>query len=174
MRCSDFLDQHCTFVDDTIAGVELIRMQRHIAECQTCATLDTRIRRSLMVVRSLPRIEPSPDFAKRLESRLRTYQEQPDSWSCTNFKAVASIGMVASLLMLGYMANALYKSGKQQQDIVLPPVVAMAEPPQPEILLPLQTAPAIIASVSAGMPIFPTALFAEQGPLHFTSYRKVH
>ncbi|HXC24659.1 MAG TPA: zf-HC2 domain-containing protein [Gemmatimonadaceae bacterium] len=175
MHCSDFLDQHCDFVDDTLAGVELVRMQRHLADCPTCASRDTRIRRSLMVARNLPSIEPSPGFSARLEDRLRTSLEPQASWSCTNFKAVASIGAVASLLMLGYVASALSKAGTQQhQDIVLQPVIAMAERPQPEIILPPLQAPAIIASVSAGMPILPAALFAEQGPLHFATYRKVH
>ena len=27
MRCSEFRDLHCSFVDDTLAGVELVRMQ---------------------------------------------------------------------------------------------------------------------------------------------------
>jgi hypothetical protein len=169
MKCSEFRDQHCLFVDDTLAGVELVRMQQHISVCNACAALDAKIRRALMVARSLPAIQPSPDFAARLESKLKRCREEPESTACANFKAVAGIGAVASLVMLGYVVASLDKFGKQE-DIVLPPVVAMARPPELETLAPV--APAIVASVSAGMPIWPAALFAEQAPLHLANLRE--
>lgn len=174
MRCSEFRDQHCAFIDDTLAGVELIRMQRHLGECPDCAALDARIRRSLMLARSLPQVEPSANFRHRLEARLQAYKERPEATACANFKIVATFGAAASLVMLGYMAESLHRVGVPR-DIVLPPVVAMAEPPElpREPAAATATTPpasAIIASVSAGMPIWPAALFAEQAPLHFVSY----
>ncbi len=159
MNCSEFRDQHCAYVDDTLAGVELVQMQRHVAECSVCAQLDAKIRRSLMWARSLPTIEPSPEFSTRLESRLRECREHPESTACTNFKLVAGIGAVASLMMMGYVAASLEAVSKPK-DLVLPPVVAMAHPPRFETLAPV--APAIVASISTGMPIWPAALFAER------------
>ena len=71
MDCREFREQHLPFVDDTLPGVELVRMQMHLTECEGCAQHDATIRRSLMLFRNLPRIEPSPDFTKRLEIKLR-------------------------------------------------------------------------------------------------------
>ena len=45
-------------------------MQRHLDACSRCSRQDTAIRRSLMLVRNLPPIEPSPEFMARLNARL--------------------------------------------------------------------------------------------------------
>jgi len=43
MDCREFCEQHLAFVDDTLAGVELVRMQGHIAECESCAKHDAKL-----------------------------------------------------------------------------------------------------------------------------------
>jgi len=181
MRCSEFRDQHSPFVDDTLAGVELVRMQRHVAECPDCAVHDAKVRRSLMLVRSIPHIAPSPDFSRSLAMRLQSCKDQPESVDCLSFKAVAAIGAVASLLMLGYVANALYRTGAPSQDIVLSPVVAMAVPPQPSIVLPRHLPnPPYPSVVTLAIPaesqatVWPTPPFVEQSPLRFVRYQQVH
>lgn len=164
MRCSEFRDLHCSFVDDTLAGVELVRMQRHIAECTECARLDAGVRRSLMLVHSLPTIEPSADFSFRLDERLRECRLSQANVSTGRFRMVAAVGAIASLIMMGYVAETMRAADQKQPDIVLPPAVAMATPPD------TTPAPSIVASVSAGMPIWPAALLVEQGGLQTVSY----
>jgi hypothetical protein len=164
MRCSEFKDLHCSFVDDTLAGVELVRMQRHIAECAGCARLDAGVRRSLMLVRSLPHIEPSADFSLKLDARLRECRLNQATASTGRFRTVAAIGALASLIMLGYVAETMRIADQKQPDIVMPPAIAMAVPPDST------PAPSIVASVSAGIPIWPAALLVEQGGLQTVSY----
>jgi hypothetical protein len=164
MRCSEFRDLHYSFVDDTLAGVELVRMQQHMAECAECARLDSSVRRSLMVVHSLPPIEPSPGFSSRLDERLRECRQSQANASCVGFRTVAAIGAVASLVMMGYVAETMKLADQRQPEITLPPAVAMAVPPD------TTPAPSIVASVSAGMPIWPAALLVEQGGLQTVSY----
>jgi hypothetical protein len=228
MRCSDFQELHCAFIDDTLAGVELVRMQTHRAECRECAERDTRVRRSLMAARSLPPIEPSADFTRKLEARLAACRAGADEPSCPHFRAVAAVGAIASIMMIAYVAQALqaHETRSLGSDIVVSPVVAMAPrqlapqelheerrsyarshntavmhraeqggtmPPAELVagtqsgMVPMGTmndqagtqrrrrqlpAPEIIASVSAGMPLWPAALFAEQGPMHFANTRR--
>ena len=176
MRCSEFRDLHCAFIDDTLAGVELVRMQRHIAECPECAARDTRVRRSLMVAHSLPPIEPSPDFAARLDRRLRSCAME-EHHAGVSFRTVASVGLVMSAAMLFYMAESLHlglPATHPPQDIVLPPVIAMATPPAPPAALVPDTASAtarvIVASVGAGVPVWPVAALVEQPSLTLASY----
>lgn len=175
MRCSEFRDLHCAFVDDTLAGVELVRMQRHIAECPECAARDARVRRSLMVVRSLPPIEPSPDFAARLDRRLRSCASEDEQHAGTSFRTVASVGLAMSAAMLFYMTESLHggPSSPHARDIVLPPVIAMATPPAPSAFGPdsaSNSARVIVASVGAGVPIWPVAALVEQPSLQLASY----
>ncbi|MEO7040863.1 MAG: zf-HC2 domain-containing protein [Gemmatimonadaceae bacterium] len=166
MRCSEFRDLHCTFVDDTLAGVELVRMQRHIAECADCARLDAGVRRSLMLVHSLKSIEPSAEFSYKLDARLRECRLHPGHASAGKFRTVAVIGAIASLLMIGYVAETMKIADQHAvpQDIVLPPAIAMAVPPD------TTPAPFIVASVSTGIPIWPAAVLVEQGGLQTVSY----
>lgn len=165
MRCSEFRDLHCSFVDDTLAGVELVRMQRHIAECADCARLDASVRRSLMLVHSLKPIEPSAEFSFKLDARLRECRLHDMHVSSGKFRTVAIIGAIASLIMIGYVAETMKVADRQiPMDIVLPPAVAMAVPPD------TTPAPFIVASVSTGLPIWPAAVLVEQGGLQTVSY----
>ncbi|MEO7103336.1 MAG: zf-HC2 domain-containing protein, partial [Gemmatimonadaceae bacterium] len=166
MRCSEFRDLHCSFVDDTLAGVELVRMQRHIAECADCARLDASVRRSLMLVHSLKPIEPSAEFSFKLDARLRECRLHDLHVSSGKFRTVALIGAIASLIMMGYVAETMRVADQQvlSPDIVLPPAIAMAVPPD------TTPAPFIVASVSTGIPIWPAAVLVEQGGLQTVSY----
>jgi hypothetical protein len=67
--------------------------------------------------------------------------------------------------MLGYIATTLYHHTDAPRDLVMSPVIATI--PEPE-LIPIGTStPAIVASVTAGLTIWPAALFAEQAPVRF-------
>lgn len=163
MDCREFRDNHCAFTDDTLAGVEIVRMQRHIAECEQCARLDWSIRRSLMVFKNLPSIQPSESFEARLQAKIEqsvaAYASQERS-----FRMAGVTAMVFGAVMLGYIVTALPDS-EFREDIVMPPVMATA----PDFDIPAVTAagPTIVASVSAGLPIWTAVMYAEQAPQHF-------
>ena len=165
MDCREFCDQHLAFVDDTLAGIELVRMQRHLAECDTCAKQDAKIRRALLLFRNLPAIEPSADFSRRLEKRLRECQTEQLAHSQRNLRIGAFAAALASVVMLGYIGTALYGHASGPTDVVMAPVVATI--PEPEFAPITTSAPAIVTSVSAGLSIWPAALFAEQVPVRF-------
>lgn len=165
MDCREFCEQHLAFVDDTLAGIELVRMERHIAECESCAKHDAKIRRALLLFRNLPSIEPSSDFSVRLEARIRSCQEEQLAMSHRNLRRGAIAAILASVIMVGYIGNTLFNHAGQQRDMVLPPVVASV--PEPELNPITTSAPAIVTSVSAGLTIWPVALFAEQVPVRF-------
>src|SRR6476646_9309029 len=104
MDCREFSDKHVAFVDDTLAGIELVRMQCHIAECGCCAKQDAKIRRALLLFRNLPSIEPSADFSTRLEARIRECQsEHILATTQRNLKYGAVAATLASAIMLGYI-----------------------------------------------------------------------
>ena len=66
--------------------------------------------------------------------------------------------------MLGYIGTTLFQS-HTPSDLLMPPVVATI--PEPELTPITASTPAIFASVSAGLTIWPAALFAEQVPVRF-------
>ncbi|HST07050.1 MAG TPA: zf-HC2 domain-containing protein [Gemmatimonadaceae bacterium] len=166
MDCREFCEQHVAYVDDTLAGIQLVRMQRHIAECESCAKHDAKIRRALLLFRNLPSIEPSSDFSQRLEARIRECQsEHILATTQRNLRYGAVAATLASAIMLGYIGTTLYHRTEAPRDLIMPPVVASI--PEPELAPITTSTPAIVTSVSAGLSIWPAALFAEQAPVRF-------
>jgi anti-sigma factor RsiW len=164
MDCREFHNKHFAFVDDTLSGIELVGVQRHIAECEDCAKHDAMVRRSLLLFRNLPRIEPSAAFAERLNVRLRELKETETSPVFEHSRKIAATVAITSLVMLGYIGSSL-RDVDSPRDIVFPPVVASL--PETETF-PIAT-PALVASVPAGLPIWTAALYAELAPIHFAS-----
>lgn len=166
MDCREFHEKHFAFVDDTLPGIELIGIQRHIAKCKNCARHDALVRRSLMLFRNLPRIEPSPEFSRRLNVRLRELKEAEMFSGFQHSRKFAATVAIASVVMLGYIGSSL-RDIDSPRDIVFPPVIASL--PEPEFSPITTPAPALVASVPAGLPIWTAALYAEITPVHFAS-----
>lgn len=167
MDCRTFQKNHVAYVDDVLPAYRMSAMRDHLAACPVCARHDSRERRALMLVRSLPRIEPSAGFSARLDARLR----QPAPLASltpgltpgrSSFVAMALAAMLVFAVMT---ASAI--SGRAVP-LVHPPVFAvLAEPPIARG--PALADGALVASVSTGMPMLPMALLAEQAPMHFAN-----
>src|SRR5207244_10904908 len=117
---AQFLEQHVAFVDDTLAAIELVRMQRHTAECESCAKHDAKIRRALLLIRNLPSIELSADFAERLEARLKEcHSEHLLATTQRNLRRGAIAATLASAVMLGYIGTTLNLRPAAPRDLVM-------------------------------------------------------
>ncbi len=179
MNCREFRRKHDAYVDDTLSGVEMEAMGRHRRLCAPCAALDTRIRRSLLLVHNLPAIEPSTTFNERLQMRLaheralKAARQHDDAgtmmglmtrhrspFSTGTYVALAAgVAMAAGLMISATLAN------EADQPIRLAPVVASAPEPEPSLL----ATPAMVASMPAGMPIWPAVYVAQRAPWHLAS-----
>jgi hypothetical protein len=179
MNCVSFRNNHAAFIDNALDEVALASMRAHRAECADCAQHDATIRRALLLFRNMPVIEPSPDFGRRLNARLRA-TERSLSWSHAGLRGPSwtSFAWAASgVLAAGYILVALFGGAAsiRQNELALAPVVVQA--PSARIdsapVGPLRTSPmaspAIVASVSFGMPVWPAALLAAQAPMHFAA-----
>lgn len=166
MDCRDFQKNHSDFIDDTLCGIELVGMERHLLECESCAKHDAIVRRSLLLFRNLPRIEVSADFSDRLNARLvelKGAETFPKFHHSMRFAAIVGL---ASVVMLGYIGSSL-RDVDTARDILFPPVVASI--PEAEVSPIVTPAAALVASVPAGLPIWTAALYAEFAPVHFAS-----
>ena len=166
MDCRDFRNRHLAFLDQTLSDAELVSMQRHLAECACCARHDTAVRRGLLIFRNLPPVEPSADFAARLNARLSEYRRADARAAAFRGPGVGTFAAAAAgVLTAGLVAISAFNWTEPARDLALPPVVAtVPEPPPPPIVD--QT---VVTSASAGMPVWPAALIAEQAPVHFLS-----
>lgn len=172
MDCREFRRNHVAFVDDLLPGIDLVRMQRHLIECEACAHHDTLVRRALLVVRNIPGIRPSADFGERLEARLRAVRAEGCHADLHTAASRGTFGTFAALATgvaaAGLIGVAMLKADHDHGDVRLPPVIASIPAGNDAESLPIP-ASAIVASASTGMSVWSTVFAAEQAPLHLAS-----
>jgi len=163
MHCREFRERHLQFVDGTMSDADMVAMQRHLTECGECARHDTALRRGLLVFRNLAPVQPSAEFAKRLQARLRALG-RPEEGELFRAPGMAAFVAAAGVIALGFVAASMLRWTEIRRDLMLEPVVATA----PEIQPPLVDYPFVAAS-STGIPMWSAAVLAEQATLHFVN-----
>ena len=100
MECQEFLEGYSEYLDGRLAGEEGTPFEVHMDACDGCRRYDRVIRRGVKVWRSIPEVEPSPDFLPRLRHRLyhvddaaRLAAERP--LGSAALVAVAAVGLLA-------------------------------------------------------------------------------
>lgn len=169
MDCRGFRDRHLGFMDESLSLEEMGGMRRHLADCSACARRDTSIRRALLIFRNLPAIQPSADFAGRLNARIRQLHISEYRASLHRGPSLGSfVAAAAALVAIGFFAVSAFDWDEPPRNLALEPVLAIAPPPAPP---PPLVTPTYVASASAGTPVWSAAMFAEQVPLHFLNAR---
>jgi anti-sigma factor RsiW len=170
MDCRQFRNKHVAFVDDVLPAIDMEAMRRHLTRCPKCSRQDTAIRRSLMLVRNLPTIEPSADFMNRLSARLAeigppSYAELSSPRAALpSFRSfvvlAAGIGAIA---VISIEASRYFVSSITTREVV--PIAAATIDSTPT---PAANA-AIVASVPTGIPVWPAVLMVGEAPLRFAN-----
>jgi hypothetical protein len=175
MDCREFRNKHVAFVDDLLSAVEMEAMRRHVAACTRCSRQDTAIRRSLLLIRNLPSIEPSADFQRRLNARLAEIGPAMRVGIVAPHRSVPSIGafvaLAAGMAAVAYMTirTATYFSPAAGPGS--PPIAAASRAPipvQPAPMIPVPNA-AFVASVPTGIPVWPAMLMVGDAPIRFAN-----
>src|SRR5881409_2792922 len=99
MRCHEFLERYTDFRDGLItAPCDLRRFERHLARCPACRRYDRALRQGVLALQAAALIEPSPDFRRRLEARLR--EERRRGRGSPQLPARAGVAGVAAALFV--------------------------------------------------------------------------
>jgi predicted anti-sigma-YlaC factor YlaD len=174
MDCRSFRKQHFAYLDDTLSGDDTSLAQGHLRDCDPCRAHDTLVRRSLMMARSLPPIEPSTEFQERLRASLDACREERakkleraaarparKAPNTTHPMAVLAAGMV-----LGAAAWSGLSSFGKPETVAMQPVAAT----QPAVSSehPYIT-PALMQAMSTGNPVWPAAVLIEDVPTYFVT-----
>jgi hypothetical protein len=163
MDCKEFRDKHSLYVDQMCSAFEENELREHALGCAKCARHDTVVRRSLLLVRNLPAIEPSPDFRARLAARLRepsTALDAPTPFR-PSYKVFAA--MAAGVVFVTALAASML--ARSDEPLRMAPVVASL--PQTEASQ-LAT-PAFVATVPTGMTVWPAIMVASQAQIHLVA-----
>ena len=163
MDCRAFRENHVGFVDDVLPAIDMEAMHRHVQSCGRCARHDLAVRRGLLIVRNLPPIEPSADFMSKLSERIAELQStgaiaEPEG--AYRLTSGAFAALAAGLTLFAYATLEAMNRFGAPQTLTLPPVVATA----PASPTPSLSAPAYMAAISTGMPLWPAVLMADEAP----------
>lgn len=164
MDCKEFRDKHALYVDLMCTAIEEAELRAHVRECAKCSRHDTVVRRSLMLVKSLPVIEPSPLFQQRLDARLRTItppfaaSQAPIRTPHWGFAALA-----AGVVFVTYLATETLT--RASGPLPMSPVVATV----PEMESSQMATPTLVATVPTGMSVWPAIMAAGQAQMHFVA-----
>ena len=172
MNCREFRRKHDEYLDDTLSAVEMDAVSAHLRGCARCARQDTRVRRGLVLARNLPRIAPSPAFGARLQERLT--HEHDSRASAGSYLQAGPRGTMGrrlasgtTAIAAGMLAAAALTYGVMRRapdPIRMDPVVATRSEVEPSL-----ATPAMVASMSTGMVVWPAVYVAQQAPWHFAS-----
>jgi hypothetical protein len=175
MNCREFRRKYDAYVDDTLSSVDFEGMAQHRQLCERCAQLDTRVRRALLIARNLPTIQPSAAFGERLQARLKAERaslelaRQAEEAASVEWWRPFSVGAYAviatGVLIVAGLVGAVTFASTRDEVIRMAPVVASLPEVEPSPL----TTPTIVASMPAGMPLWPAVFVAQQAPWHFAS-----
>lgn len=189
MDCREFRNKHVAYVDDLLAGVDMDAMRAHLSECCSCSRQDTAVRRSLLLVRNLPSIEPSPDFMARLNSRLAEIGPSPRvaiAPRSSLFISAPAIGAFAALAagmaivaVLATQATRYFSpTATERSAMVSTLAVAPADSTSvvaeatseatvsPDVAM---TNAAYVAAVPTGIPIWPAVVMVGETPMRLAN-----
>lgn len=177
--CRSFRKHHLSYLDDTLSGDQMAAAQRHILACDVCAAHDTMVRRSLMLARSMPTIEPSRAFRQRLQARLAECRQERDvervdasgdarsgvgsmEWRREGDAAWRSPRLLVAIAASAVFGALVWRGGTPAQAplIAMEPVIA-SQPARPEIRY---VSPALLQAMSTGSPVWPAALLIDEMP----------
>jgi hypothetical protein len=163
MKCRKFKSSHVGFIDDVLSAADMADMRQHLAACPRCAMLDVRIRRSLMIVRNLPQIEPSADFFARLNLALQQApapapRRQPLAAAAT-YAAVTAALAAAVYFAMAFTASP--DAATTSSAMTTAAAEAAAAMPITEV--------SIAAAVPAGIPVWPAMFMVGELPAQITS-----
>jgi len=149
--------------------VEMEAMQRHRGICPRCSRHDTAIRRSLLLVRNLPPIEPSPEFMARLNARLGELRSSPRVDLVASRPHLPAVGayaaLAAGILAVAYMTVETTHYYAPARETRVSPIAATAPAFSP---VPMANG-AFVASVPTGIPVWPAVLMVGEAPMHFAT-----
>ncbi len=191
MDCKQFRKEHLSYLDNTLSGEATTAAQQHLLACDVCAAHDALVRRSLMVVRSLPALEPSDDFRIQLRERLAACRSDdgtypigdelglPRQRSPRPFMVVTAclVLVVVTFQGMGEGTSAspsMHAAPVAQQSLVsVPPPLSpsglvsahMALPVPGSVVVPSYVTPALIQAMATGNPLWSATMLVEDAPM---------
>jgi len=166
MDCKSFDARHAAFIDDTLPGFQMEAMRDHLSDCTRCSRRDADVRRALLLLKNLPPIQVSDGFEDRLRARISAEGPAFQPQRARDFGRMKWGAAAALLVTIIGVSSWPANRNQPSRPTRLPAVFAM---PLSISVTDNEAAPAYVASMSTGIPMWPALMLAEEGPLRFAS-----
>ena len=125
MDCKRFLERFSEFHDGEAA--DAVAFERHARECAGCRRYAEALKRSLALLRILPRVAVSEDFHPRLQHRV--YHLQEDLARRRHGAPFTRLGVAVAATALLALAVWGPEFLRDTPEVALPPIVVSTPPP---------------------------------------------
>lgn len=142
-------------------------MRDHLTECAHCARRDAEVRRALLLLKNLPPVQVSEGFEDRLRARISAEGPALTSSGARDYGAM-KWGAAAVVLIAIVGVSSLPEMGSRDLEPARLPAVFPSAPVY-AYGSEDESAPAFVASMSTGIPMWPALMLAEEGPLRFAA-----
>lgn len=147
--CNEFIAAYSDLRDDLLPLPFRTELERHLAECASCARYDRVVRDGIDSARRLPALEPSDDFMARLQHRI--FHEDEPLGVPGRYGSGASPALAVVVATLLGVAAWLPVARSGEEPYQLPPVLAQAPPsPAPTADL-FGSGPMLLTSANASL-----------------------
>jgi anti-sigma factor RsiW len=125
MVCQEFIDSYTEYMDGLLDDDDYARVEKHLADCDSCRRYKRVLTRGLSLWRGLPVAVTSPDFRPRLQHRLYHVEEEGK----LSDRQRAGKAALAAVALVGLVAMAWIPfAARMSYEVELPAVVVQAPP----------------------------------------------
>lgn len=110
MRHSSVVEKLSAFLGDELSAAEARELTRHLEACEACRLERFALERTVSLLRSLPRPEPPPAFARLVMERIRSGEAEPVSW----WRQLFALPLVRPLAPVALVLAALFYFGGER------------------------------------------------------------
>jgi anti-sigma factor RsiW len=164
MDCKDFANHHSAYIDDTLPGFRMAAMRDHLTSCSRCSKRDNEVRRALFVLKNIQPIQVSEGFEDRLRARITA--EGP-AYVPQKSSSVGAMKWAAAAALVVTVAGVSSWTSRGHGDVTPTRLAAVFVAVPSTYESEDASAPAYVASMSTGIPMWPALMLAEEGPRRF-------
>lgn len=114
MNCNHARKLYAAYWDDETTQAEREWLEAHFASCASCRVEYEQYARTLEVMGSLPRVEPSPDLHDRVLQRVRRAESAPDRMPATRPIWVPVASAAAAVILLAVTLVGPWLNGQHE------------------------------------------------------------
>ncbi len=133
MNCLMAEEHFSAYLEDELDYRTIKEFEAHLTDCESCSSEFALFRKSVNLLHQLPRIEPSSNFNRSVQSRVRYLDvERVPAWyqilDSLRTRPVWAFGGITTILLVGLFSAYFYQSNLNEYGPASPGIVFDSDP----------------------------------------------